>query len=519
MSRLPFDPKRAKGAAGPGKPARREQRRLASITEAGAVTVTTAAALIKSALEDHLPTPLRVVGEVSNLSTPGHWYFSLKDEGAVLGCVAWASSAKGFGFTPRDGDEVVATGHVSHFPQQGRTQLYVSALRPVGAGALELRFRAMCEELRALGYFEEARKKKLPLLPRRVAVITSVSGAALQDVLATTAHRCPAVELLTIDVRVQGEGAAGQVARAIRWVDQQRAALGVDAVLVTRGGGSMEDLWAFNERVVADAAFACSLPLVAAIGHESDTTVIELVADVRAATPTQAAVRLLPARSELLTEIEHRRHRLALLMNRSLRTAKYEAEQITRGLDRAHPSLRLAEARHSLRRQWIELRRMLAGWSARHHAAIERCANRLGQLQPRTLAVRERERLAVAEDRLRAALRRRVNQRSSLARAAARLREAAGRHGRLRRERIEHLERHLGAVAPLRVLARGFSVTTDASGRLIVSVAGVRPGLGIVTRVRDGAFASVVSGTEDRRRGGKTPAPAGDQMDLFGTSG
>ncbi|MHC4142614.1 MAG: exodeoxyribonuclease VII large subunit, partial [Planctomycetota bacterium] len=228
------------------------------------------------------------------------------------------STARSFGFEPEDGTEVIATGHLSHYGPQGRTQLYVDRLEPVGAGALEIRFRALCKELRGLGYFDQDRKKPLPALPRRIAVITSATGAALQDVIATASNRLPAVGFVLIDVRVQGEGAAEQVAAAMRMADDRRFELGIDAILVTRGGGSAEDLWAFNERIVADAAYACELPLVAAIGHESDTTVIELVADVRAATPTQAVVRLVPARTQLQEQVAHLQDRLRFLLGRHL---------------------------------------------------------------------------------------------------------------------------------------------------------------------------------------------------------
>jgi exodeoxyribonuclease VII large subunit len=309
-----FDPDKAVGAEPPPE------------DRSKPLTVSDVAALIKSTLEQHTPASLKVIGQVSNLSNRGHWYFSLKDETAVLGCVAWSSAARGFGFVPEDGTEVIATGHLSHYGPQGRTQLYVDHLEPVGAGALELQFRALCKELRGLGYFDEARKKPLPPLPRRIAVITSAAGAAVQDVIATAAGRLPAVGLVVIDVRVQGEGAAEQVAAAIRMADARRDDLGIDAILVTRGGGSIEDLWAFNERVVADAAFEGGLPMVAAIGHESDTTVIELVADVRAATPTQAAVRLVPARDQLEEQVGHLQDRLRFLLGRHLERQRQRLE-------------------------------------------------------------------------------------------------------------------------------------------------------------------------------------------------
>ncbi len=174
MERLPFDPQRAVGPEPSGSPARREAR-ARRLQEAEHLTVSQLAELIKTTLEQRVPSPLRVIGEVSNLSRPNHWYFSLKDEKAVVNCVAWASAVKKIKFVPAEGDEVVATGHVSHYGPQGRTQLYVSALKPVGAGALDLMFRKMCDELRKLGYFDESRKKPLPVLPRRIAVVTSHS--------------------------------------------------------------------------------------------------------------------------------------------------------------------------------------------------------------------------------------------------------------------------------------------------------------------------------------------------------
>ncbi len=318
MTQLPFDPERAVGAEDAGPLFRQASGDPPSLeTAPKPLTVTQAAELIRETFDRHV-APLRVVGEVSNLSRQRHWYFSLKDETAVLRCVAWSSSVKTFGFVPAEGDEVVATGELGFYGPQGSTNLYVSRLEPVGAGALELRFRAMCAELRGLGYFDEDRKKTLPFMPRRVAIITSASGAAVQDVLATAGQRCPAVALLLIDVRVQGDGAPAQIARAIRFADTRRDDLGIDAILVTRGGGSAEDLWAFNERVVADAAYECRLPLVAAIGHESDTTVIELVADVRAATPTQAAVLLVPSAAQLREQVGHLEHKLGAVVRAKL---------------------------------------------------------------------------------------------------------------------------------------------------------------------------------------------------------
>jgi exodeoxyribonuclease VII large subunit len=388
VSLLPFDPDQALGAEPPSK------------DESGPLTVSDVAELIKATLEGHTPSPLRVIGQVSNLSSRGHWYFSLKDESAVLGCVAWSSTARGFGFVPEDGAEVIATGHLSHYGPQGRTQLYVRHLEPVGAGALELRFRAMCEELRGLGYFDEARKKPLPLLPRRVAVITSAAGAAVQDVIATAAGRLAAVGLVILDVRVQGEGAAEQIAAAIRLADARRSELGIEAILVTRGGGSAEDLWAFNERVVAHAAYECGLPLVAAIGHESDTTVIELVADVRAATPTQAVVRLMPARAQLQEQVGHLGDRLRFLLGRHLERQRQRLSLVERFALFRDPAAMVTQARDAVAKLDQRLGRAVAVHVRRCRDRFEGMSRHLAGVDPHGVLNRGYSYTTTADGRL-----------------------------------------------------------------------------------------------------------------------
>ncbi|MFM7051832.1 MAG: exodeoxyribonuclease VII large subunit, partial [Planctomycetota bacterium] len=291
MPRPPFDPNRARGDQFAGglfdpTPVRRASDSGASEPPparpdappgkqpANELTVGQFSQMIVRTLEDGLRGQFRIKGEIANISVRNHIYFTLKDAEAVLSCVMWSSDAARLGFRPKEGDAVVATGKIGHYPQQGRTQLYVTRLEPQGTGDLQARFDALVKELRGLGYFEESRKKAMPVMPRRVAVVTSAGGAALQDVLQTARERCPAVEFVVVDVRVQGEGAAGEVARALRALDRRRAELGIDAVIVTRGGGSREDLWAFNERIGTDAAFHRHLPLVAAICHEVDTSII-----------------------------------------------------------------------------------------------------------------------------------------------------------------------------------------------------------------------------------------------------
>ncbi|HVZ93264.1 MAG TPA: exodeoxyribonuclease VII large subunit, partial [Phycisphaerales bacterium] len=305
-----------------------------------AISVSELASRIEGALAKGFPDRVRVVGEISNLRKQTHLYFNLKDpdggddskHGAVISCVMFAKDASGVRFTPADGAKVVITGRIAFFAKQGRTQLYVEAMEPMGLGALEQRFRALSEELKKLGYFEPERKRALPVFPRRVAVVTSRTGAALQDVLSTMKRRCAAVDVAVVDVRVQGDGAAPSIVRALDWLSREHERLGVDAVIVTRGGGSIEDLWAFNERAVAEAIVRSSVPVVAAIGHETDVTIAELVADARCATPTQAAMVLTPDRAALGEELLHRRARLVHSMLR-----RFERERMRLSVVEAQP--------------------------------------------------------------------------------------------------------------------------------------------------------------------------------------
>jgi exodeoxyribonuclease VII large subunit len=515
VERLPFNPEHVAGPQpDPRRPARRDHQRFSNVVEASQLTVSQACELIKGTLESRVPSPLRIIGQISNLRADGHWYFSLKDASAVLHCVSWATNARKFEFKPKDGDEVVATGHVSHFAPQGRTQLYVTGLQPVGAGALELKFRAMCEELRALGYFDDARKKPLPLLPRRIAVITSSGGAAIHDVLDTARRRCMAVGIVIIDVRVQGEGAADQVARAIRWIDSQHARLGVDAILVTRGGGSAEDLWAFNERIVADAAHECSIPLVAAIGHESDTTVIELVADVRAATPTQAAMRLIPARSELLALVRHHDHRLTVLVRRGVERSRERLNALARQEMFRDPLAVWNRAARSLVASAQRLQHVMRASLLTRRSAVDALAAFLADHRPQIRAAASVNRLAVLEDRLKRVLRARLDfLRETEKHLRRRLAVGGIRLVQSSSSQIDSLERNLACIDPHSVLGRGYSYTQDDRGRLVRSIRDVRSGQRITTRVSDGSIDSTVGAAQPRRLRTSSDSPA--QMDLF----
>ncbi len=366
MSRLPFDPSKI-ARQDVGKPAERERARGAG-DASGALSVTQLTLLVKDALSAHTPSSIQLVGELGDFNDRGHWYLTLKDESNKIDCVMWPSAAAKVTFQPERGMQLLATGKLDFYGPQGRIQLYLDKLEPVGLGALELRFKQLCEELRAAGYFQDVHKQRMPAFPQHLAVITSAKGAALQDVINTARHRWPGIRITVVDVRVQGAEAAGQVARAIEAVDRQHVDRRIDTVILTRGGGSLEDLWAFNEKVVAEAIHRAAVPIAAAIGHEVDTTIAELVADLRCSTPTQAAERLVPDVRAERQRIDHHAHRL-------LRVLVRHAERGRQRVD--------AAARHELFR--------------RPRALAERASEQVGELSRHLTATITRRHAAAAQ--------------------------------------------------------------------------------------------------------------------------
>lgn len=452
----------------------------------GAMSVTQVAAVIAQALERAVPAKLLMVGEISGFTDRTHWYFRLKDDGAVIDCVMFAPAARKSGLAPVNGQKVVLSGRVEFYGKQGRTQFYATSMEAIGAGDLEQRFRALCAELKALGWFEPERKRPLPLFPRRVAVITSRTGAALQDVLVTMRRRCPAVDVLVVDVRVQGDGAAEQVARAVRRLSEQHESMGVDAVLVTRGGGSMEDLWAFNERAVAQAIVESRVPVVAAIGHETDVTIAELVADARAATPTQASMLLTPDRAALAEELSQWGRRLDLARRRRV---EREREALS------------GKARRLMHAE----RRRLAAEAVR----LERLSTRLAHARPEAVYAQRKALLAELSHRLRRSMQTRLEAADASA-LVVELRRAWAISMQRRRSTLEALERELVLASPISVLRRGYSMTTDEAGLALRSVSGVFEGQRVTTRLADGTFESIVGGGTPGAA--LQPAPDAPQM-------
>jgi len=312
-------------------------------------TVSQVNSLIKVVLEESLPPRLIVRGEISGWKhhTSGHCYFSLKDESGILPCVMWASKFRNVKFSPEDGMAVLATGHIDVYTIGGKYQLYVDKLGPEGVGALQLAFEQMYKRLKAEGLFEEKYKKSLPAYPERIGILTSESGAAVHDVIDSIHNRWPPAGLFLYPVPVQGEGAAEKIAAALRDVNRRNKELKLDILIVGRGGGSLEDLWAFNEEVLARAIFDSKIPIISAVGHEVDTTIADLVADARASTPTKAGVVAVPDMQEVLEHVDNLKKRLGSQLKFLVYSAEQQSDELCVRLESSVKQL-LAEARAKL---------------------------------------------------------------------------------------------------------------------------------------------------------------------------
>ncbi|MCP5367015.1 MAG: exodeoxyribonuclease VII large subunit [Hyphomicrobiales bacterium] len=423
---------------------------------------------------------VRVRGEISGFkrAASGHLYFTLKDAEANLDGVCWRTSAGRLGIAPEDGMEVVATGRLTTYAGRSKYQMVVESLELAGEGALLRLLEDRRRALAAEGLFDAERKRPLPFLPEVIGVVTSPTGAVIRDILHRLGDRFPRRVLLW-PVLVQGEGAAQQVAAAIRGFDAlppDGAIPRPDLVIVARGGGSLEDLWAFNEEVVVRAAAACTIPLISAVGHETDTTLIDFAADRRAPTPTAAAEMAVPVRAELMAQVLDDGARMAAALNRALQERRLRLEGLARGLP-------------NLGRLTGEAAQRLDDWS-------ERLDNGLAV----GLAAR-RARL----DRLAAGLThpgRRIDQGRDRLAATARALDVAVRNLlRHRRTEATQLGALLESYSHRRVLERGFALVRDGAGEPVLAAAGVAPGMALSIQFRDGAVDAVA-------RGGGAPPPA-----------
>jgi len=415
-----------------------------------------------------------VEGEVSNCreAQSGHIYFTLKDDKAQVRCVWFRQQMRAVKFRPEDGLKVTLRGSIGVYEARGEYQIYVESLDPSGRGALQLAFEQLKKKLESEGLFDARHKKPLPLLPSRIGLITSPKGAAVRDVVRILRRRFPNVHVMLVPVRVQGEGAAGEIARAVRFFNQRQL---VDVLIVTRGGGSMEDLWSFNEEVVARAIFDSAIPVISAVGHETDFTIADFVADVRASTPSAAAEIVVQTRREFDKHIANLRDGLSEQLRYRILVLSRRVHELgaRRGFRRPLDLLRQQRQRAD------ELTGRLAhGLRGR----LEQSRRRL------TLA-----HLGIARFDFRARIatvRRRLDQQS------AELGLRAERMLRGRRERLERLRLQLQERGPLKVLERGYAIATDAAGNVLRSSEQVAVGDTVAIRLHRGKLISEVRDKE-----------------------
>jgi len=528
-SRPPFDPRRIRPQTqdptlfGTGK----------ADDGPATLTVSQLTRAVRAAIARDLPDELHVVGELSNVSCPrgGHCYFTLKDDASEVRCVMWRSDARNLKFDLADGLEVIATGRVDVYEPRGQYQLYVRRLDPRGVGALELAFRQLREKLAKEGLFDPAHKQPLPTFPRRIAIVTSPTGAAIRDICQTIGRRFPAVTLLIYGVRVQGEGAAAEIADAIARINRSRDALGgIDVMIVGRGGGSLEDLWAFNEEIVARAIYASRIPVVSAVGHEVDISIADLVADVRAATPTAAAELVVPAMIDVRAGLDQIARRLAQAIRRRLEIARTRLQLVERCELFRDPIGRIRRHHQQVDEVLGRLHLAVARGVSRRQTVLHDLQIRLSHVRPEALLARRRERLIQLEHRLRWAqghanllAERRLEavaarlgaaspmhlvhrRRVLLAQLGTRLSHAQRQQLAADRRTVEALAARLEAGSHARILRRGFTLTRrERTGKMVRSPRDVREGERIVTETAEGEFTSRVV---DPHQGELFDAPA-----------
>jgi len=432
------------------------------------VTVSELNRRVRALLEERFEI-LWVAGELSNVkrAPSGHWYFCLKDPGAQVDCAMFRTRAQFLDFRPEDGMQVEVRARVTLYEPRGSYQLVVEEMRRAGRGALYAAFEKLKAKLEAEGLFEAARKRPLPAFPRAIGIVTSPAAAALRDVLTTLGRRAPMVPVVLYPAQVQGEGAGAQVARAIEAANARGEC---DVLIVCRGGGSLEDLWAFNEEVVARAIAASRLPVVSGVGHETDFSIADFVADLRAPTPTAAAVAASPDRAALAEQIAAHRRRLARDMRRLVEGGAQRLDAAARRL--LTPAQRLGRDRERVAQHARRLRIAVAGRAASLRLVLGSLAPRLARAAP-DLAAAGREVRQAAEH---------------LAGAGARGLAQRGRH-------VASLGASLGHLDPTRVLARGYSIVRDADGHVRRSSAGLDRGHRLDIQFSEGGAEASVTAT------------------------
>jgi exodeoxyribonuclease VII large subunit len=430
-------------------------------------TVSQVNSLIKVALEENLPSRLIVRGEISDFKhhTSGHCYFSLKDQSGILPCVMWASKFRSVKFSPEDGMVVLATGHIDVYTVGGKYQLYVDKLEPEGVGALQLAFEQMVKKLQAEGLFDDVHKKPIPTYPERIGILTSESGAAVHDIIDSIRHRWPCVNLFFYPVPVQGEGAAEKIATAIRDINRRNKKLKLDVLIVGRGGGSLEDLWTFNEEVLVRAIFSSKIPVISAVGHEVDVTVADFVADARASTPTKAGVVAVPDMQEVLGQLISIEHRLTGQITARMKLARQNLEIILANAVFRNPLLLVQNAEQQLDELGAELGEVTKKLLAEAHQRLSAAYELIIRIEPHRLLKNKTVELNNWQNQVNNVIRKIMTD---------------------CRMRLTAQANRLAGLNPKSVLQRGYSITTNKkTGLLVKTLEDVRIGDYLMTELAD----------------------------------
>jgi exodeoxyribonuclease VII large subunit len=423
----------------------------------------------KLALEECLDT-LWIAGEISNLARPGsgHLYFSLKDADAQVRCAMFRGANRKLKFIPQDGSQVILHARVTIYEPRGSYQLIVEHMEPAGEGLLRRQFEELKAKLADEGLFDESNKSPLPELPGRIGLITSPTGAAVRDILHILARRFPSVPVVIYPVQVQGDRAKFDIVQAFETAAERNEC---DVLIVGRGGGSLEDLWAFNEEIVARAVYACPIPIISAVGHEVDFTITDLVADLRAPTPSGAAELVVPDRTTWLDNIASLQIRAARAIEQVANRRKEQVTQLDGRLQRRNPVLLLEQYAQRLDELTGRIGRALSQRIRMDRLRLHSAAARIRAGHPRPLIRERRQMLAEKRLRLTNAMRTRIE---------------------AERNRLAVLAAGLQAISPLDTLKRGYAIVENPQGQLVRSVDDLKARDEIIGRLADGRFTAVV---------------------------
>ena len=429
-----------------------------------------------------------ISGEISNFTQPasGHWYFTLKDDGAQVRCAMFRNSNRRVTFRPQHGQQVLVRANITLYEPRGDYQIIVESMQPAGVGLLQQQFEQLKQKLSLEGLFDAQHKQPLPSPAHQIGVITSKTGAALHDILHVLQRRDPSLPVVIYPTAVQGDDAPAQIVRAIQLANQRAEC---DVLIVGRGGGSLEDLWSFNDERVARAIFASRIPIVSAVGHETDVTIADFIADLRAPTPSAAAEVVSRNQQELLRQIQGQQQRLEMAMDYFFANLQQRFTRLHHRLQQQHPQLRLARQQTTLDRLRQRLNHAVENRLRLATQQQQRVTQRLNQQQPQGRIHRAQTRIQQLEYRL-----------SQL--ITARLGSTRQRFGTA----IAQLE----AVSPLATLARGYSVTTATDGKVLKKTKQVKAGDLLTTRVEDGLIESQVTDIQSVKPPRKRKAPAKD---------